>query len=427
MPVNINGSTGVSAVQSGVTLSNPIFTGANTANGVFTGTSSFTGNVAVSGANSYININGSNVSPFTGMMKNRIINGDMRIDQRYAGTSNTINSNAQYQYNLDRWYFLNYTGGVFTVQQMNSSNSSVSNYEAGSAPTGFLNSTKMVVSTANSSIAATSFCRILQTIEGINIADLDFGKSTAKSVTLSFWVKSSLTGSYTATILNALGNRVNPQQYTINAANTWEYKTITYTGDTTGTWWINNTQGLYVDFWLAGGSSYVTSSPGWNSSNYYEITGQSNWLATVGNTFYITGVQLEVGTVATPFEFRQYGTELALCQRYFQKSYDVGTIPGTATRLGIHGIGGLYGAGSCINGLTFRTSMRTAPTVTIYDGAGTTGVVSLYSAGSWTDNSGNVRALNTSENGFNCNYGYVSNPWTTGQPGNCHWKAEAEI
>ena len=135
---------------------------------------------------------------------------------------------------------------------------------------------------------------------------------------------------------------------------------------------------------------------------------------------------MEKGTQATSFDWRHYTTELHLCQRYYQKTYDIGTIPASATRLGMIGVS-VYGAGSCIYGTMFKTSMRTAPSVIVYDGAGTIGVTSYYQAGAWTDNSGNARAVNPSENGFNYNYGYSSNPWTTGQPVNFHYVASAEL
>jgi hypothetical protein len=242
--------------------------------------------------------------------------------------------------------------GTFTVQQMNAANTSASNYEANSAPSGFINSIKMTVATANTSPAAGAYCRILQPVEGLNIADLNWGTSSAKPVTLSFWVKSSLAGAnYSACILNYNGNRVNPQQFTISAANTWQYVTLTYAGETTGSglWYTNNNIGLFVDFWLAGGSSFNASGSGWNSSNGYEISGQSNWISSNGNTFYLTGVQLEAGTVATPFEWRHYSTELNLCYRYCQALKQ--------------GVGAWVNTTTCQLNIPYITPMRAAPVV----------------------------------------------------------------
>lgn len=322
-------------------------------------TTLFVGNTAISNAG--ISVGGAAINPLATGMRNRIINGAMMIDQRYSGTANTVNANVNNQYNLDRWTWYNTMGtGAFTVQQMNAANTSASNYEANSAPAGFINSMKMTVSTANTTPAAASFCRVIQPVEGLNVTDLGWGTSSAKPVTLSFWVKSSLAGSYSAVLLNNTGTRTNPQSYTISAANTWQYVSITYAGDTTGTWLTNNNIGVFVDFWFAGGSLYVTSSPGWNGGTGYEITGQSNLMATVGNTFYITGVQLEVGTTATPFEFRHYGQELALCQRYYWQIKETGA--------GVEQEVGIFTAQSASQAYTILQNpvyMRATPTGTI--------------------------------------------------------------
>lgn len=361
MPVNINGSTGVSAVQSGVTLSNPIFTGANTANGVFSGTSSFTGNVAVSGANSYININGSNVSPFTGMMKNRIINGDMRIDQRFAGASNTVPTSINNFYVLDRFFHGNYSGtGTYSVRQMNGANSSVSNYESGSVPStgGFINSMKLTVGTANTSTASDGFTGIYQAIEGLNTADLSWGTSAAKSITVSFWVKSSITGQFSSAIWNSSATQTYPMSFTISQSNTWQFVSFVVPGSTTGTWPTNNNAGLNFAIFPSLGSAFLTSSTGW-TSNLYGLTGQTNWMATSGNTFYVTGIQIEVGTQATPFEFRQYGTELSLCQRYYYQiggtnAYDI------FSSGAIGSVNGTYYGGGIVY---YPVTMRATPTI----------------------------------------------------------------
>ncbi|NDB60919.1 hypothetical protein EB001_21110 [bacterium] len=272
------------------------------------------GNTTIS--NSGISVAGAAINPLATGMRNKFINGDMRVDQRYSGSANTINTGAS-QYILDRWAFNNGSGtGVYTVRQMDSANTSASNYESGSAPPGFINSFKMTVTTANTTTSSSSYAGFWQPVEGLTITDLDWGKSTAKPVTLSFWVKSNITGQFSWAIFNYNSTRVYPASVTINSANTWEYKSFTIPGDTTGTWLTNNSVGLYFQLWPVLGSSYLTSSAGWNASALYGITGQTNWAATVGNTFYITGVQLEAGAVATPFEWRHYGHELALCQRY---------------------------------------------------------------------------------------------------------------
>jgi hypothetical protein len=232
--------------------------------------------------------------------RNRIINGDMRIDQRNAGASITPGTNA---YNLDRWR--TNLGSVFTVQQ------------SSTAPTGFVNSV-LITSTASTAIAAGDRYGFIQSIEGTNISDLAWGSANAKTVTLSFWVRSSLTGNFGIALENDSTNRAYPSFYTINSANTWEYKTITIPGDTTGTWLTTTGTGIIVYFGLQVGSTYQTTANAWAAGDYRSATGTVNFMNTNGATWRITGVQLEVGSVATPFERRPYGAELELCRRYLQ-------------------------------------------------------------------------------------------------------------
>ena len=243
------------------------------------------------------------------MFRNRIINGDMRIDQRNAGASSTPAGSSGGTYTLDRWVYQASQTGKFTVQQ-----------NAGSVtpPTGF-SSYLGLTSTSSYSVGTSDYFNIYQCIEANNIANLDFGKSTAKSITLSFWVRSSLTGTFGGSFRNGTGNRTYPFTYTISSANTWTYITITISGDTTGTWATDNTQGLYITWSLGVGSTYSGGTVNtWNAGNYQSPSSPTSVVGTSGATFYITGVQFEAGTVATPFEFRHYGTELALCQRYYQ-------------------------------------------------------------------------------------------------------------
>lgn len=240
-------------------------------------------------------------------MRNRIINGDFRIDQRNAGASSTATSTGSVYNTVDRWNYYASVGSKFTLQQ-----------NAGSVtpPTGFTNYLG-ITSSAATTIGSGDIYVIQQFIEGYNVADLDFGKATAKTVTLSFWVRSSLTGTFGLVLQNDGDNRTYPITYTISSANTWEQKTITIAGDTSGTWLTTNGNGLKIRWQLAMGSSYKGTSGAWTASTVYGVTGATDILATNGATFYITGVQLEVGSTATPFERRMYGTELALCQRYF--------------------------------------------------------------------------------------------------------------
>lgn len=388
----------------------------------------FVGNTAISNAG--ISISGSAMSAFGGM-RNRLINGDMRIDQRYAGSANTLNVGAS-QFILDRWGLNNNSGtGIFTIRQMDSANTSASNYEASSAPAGFINSMKLTVTTANTTTSSTSYSGLYQGVEGLNIIDLDWGKSTAKPITVSFWVKSNITGQFSWAIFNQSSGRIYPSSVTINSTNTWEYKSFTVPGDTTGTWLVNNSTGLYFQLWPVLGSNYLTSSTGWNSSaGLYGLTGQTNFMATVGNTFYITGVQIEAGSTATPFEFRHYGQELALCQRYFQTTYDPGTALGTATRTGL--VGGTTAtyasAWYAISGsFNLPVPMRTTPTVTYWDGAGNLGKYSYVVNSTWTDNQATVGtaatfALTSRSAFFSGTTGSVA-PWSI----YVHYGASAEL
>ena len=241
-----------------------------------------------------------------GATKNRIINGAMMIDQRNAGASlNPSNG----QYSVDRWLCYLTQLSKFTVQQ------------SSTAPAGFTNSL-LVTSSSAYSVTSGDLFNIGQFIEGYNIADLGWGSASAQSVTLSFWVRSSLTGIFGGVVRNTGGGtRSYPFTYTISSANTWEQKTITIAGDTTGAWNTTNGQGIGVLFDLGVGSTYRGTAGAWANSNLYGATGATSIVGTSGATFYITGVQLEEGTTATAFEQRLYGTELALCQRYYEVLY----------------------------------------------------------------------------------------------------------
>jgi hypothetical protein len=258
----------------------------------------------------------------------------MRIDQRNAGASVTPTSLA---YTVDRWAAAEQTDGSITVQRSTT------------APAGFANSLLVTVTSADASLGATQYAVIDQPIEGTNVDDLAWGTASAKTVTLSFWVRSSVTGTFGGSIQNSAQDRSYPFSYTISSANTWEQKSITIAGDTSGTWLTTTGTGLAVWFSLAAGSTYSGTSGAWGGALYFAPTSATNLLATNGATFYITGVQLETGSVATPFERRSYGQELALAQRYYQLLEGfTGTSYSTST-IGV--------------GAVFRTEMRASPTV----------------------------------------------------------------
>ena len=294
------------------------------------------------------------ITPVTGF-KNRIINGDMKIDQRNAGASVTITNTGAITYTLDRWAGFGSVASKFSIQQ-----------NAGSVtpPAGFTNYLGVTSLSAYTVLAGNLF-DIRQKIEGFNISDLAWGTADAQTVTLSFWVRSSLTGTFGGAIKNAAATRSYPYTYTISSANTWEQKTITIAGDTSGTWLTDNNAGMQVGFGLGVGSTSSGTAGAWASANYISATGATSVVGTNGATFYITGVQLEVGDTATSFDNRSIGQELSLCQRYYQEFGNVnGAIRGTTTNSRI-----VY------NMLSPR--MRATPSVTVNWTSGTTATASI--------------------------------------------------
>jgi hypothetical protein len=283
--------------------------------------------------------------------RNRIINGDMRIDQRNAGASVTPASLA---YTLDRWRSLmSATSARFSVQQ---------NAGAVTPPTGFTNYLGVTSSSAHSLSASDQYA-VQQWIEGFNIADLGWGTANAKAITVSFWVRSSLTGTFGGSLNNGAFNRSYPFSYTISGVNTWEQKTITIAGDTSGTWTTDNSRGVSLTFGLGVGSTYSGTAGAWAGSDFRSVTGATSVVGTSGATLYITGVQLEAGSVATPFERRQYGTELALCQRYFWMIFNSGSNDGRPLTMPV--IMQAYGSsGVAPLSIQHIVPMRTAPSVT---------------------------------------------------------------
>jgi len=280
--------------------------------------------------------------------KNRIINGAMTIDQRNAGASITANDG----YCLDRWKFNSTQNGKGTIQQ---------NAGAVTPPAGFINYLGFTSNSAYS-VLSTDSIAFLQNIEGFNAADLNWGTANAQAVTLSFWVRSSLTGTFGGAFENASVDRAYPFTYTISAANTWEQKTVTVAGDTTGTWGVGNGVGIRVWFNLGAGATFSGTAGAWAGADYRSATGAVSVVGTNGATFYITGVQLEKGSTATPFEFRSIGTEEVLCYRYYQ-TYSNPPLRGVYTSTSA--------AGRCA--MVLPVVMRATPTATVgtinfYDG-----------------------------------------------------------
>ena len=291
------------------------------------------------------------------IMKNRIINGTMIVAQR--GTSSTTNTAATNFYPVDRFYCYGDAASKFSGQQ-----------NAGSVtpPTGFINYLG-ITSLSSYSVPSGELYIIDQPIEGLNISDLAWGTASAKTVTLSFWVQSSLTGTFGGTIRNSAHNRCYPYSYTIGSSNTWTQISVTIPGDTTGTWLTTNGVGIEVIFGLGVGSSLSGTANTWAAANYFSATGATSVVGTSGATFYITGVQLEVGSSATGFEYRQYGQELALCQRYYERSYDIGTATATVTNAGANWTYINFASGSANDfstQITFQASKRSTATMTVY-------------------------------------------------------------
>jgi hypothetical protein len=291
-------------------------------------------------------------SPYT--LKNKIINGSMVIDQRNAGASVTPTASA---YVLDRYRATMSQASKYSVQQ------------SSTAPSGFVNSL-LVTSASAYSLSSTDQFTVEQYVEGLNIADLGWGTASAQTVTLSFWVRSSLTGTFGGALKNSAQDRCYPYSYTINSANTWEQKTVTIAGDTTGTWLTTNGIGIRVGFNLGTGATYQATAGAWTGTSFITApTGATSVVSTNGATFYITGVQLEIGTSATPFERRLYNQELANCQRYYYRLFPA--VTGNTFALGF--------ASSTVAvpaALSFPVEMRIAPTALDQQGTANTYAVS---------------------------------------------------
>jgi hypothetical protein len=285
------------------------------------------------------------------IMKNRIINGACVIDQRNAGASVTPVNN---QYLLDRWIANLSQSSKYSVQQ-----------NAGSVtpPVGF-SKYLGVTSLSAYSVVSGDYFGIRQYIEGFNTSDLGWGTANAKTVTLSAWVYSSLTGTFGGSILNENNDRSYPFTYTISSANTWTQISVTIAGDTTGTWTgATNGIGMRIIFSLGTGSTYSGTAGAWAGTFYNSVTGATSVVGTSGATFYITGVQLEVGSSATGFEYVNYQTSLANCQRYYQQINSFGW-----TNVTTNLYNGMY--------VAWKVTMRSSPTVTSFStSTGTTGKI----------------------------------------------------
>jgi len=276
--------------------------------------------------------------------KNRIINGAQVINQRNA----TVTTGSTFV--TDRWQVDNI-----------STSGSVSFAQNTTAPAGFTYSLKITVTSADAAVGATDLIDFRQWIEGYNIADMGFGTSNSNYFTCSFWVNSSQTGTYGVSFRNSDSSRVYVSTYTVNSASTWEQKTVTIPVDTSGTWLTDNSRGLGIAFTVMAGSNYQGTAGSWGTTNNRTTSAQANLLATNGATFYITGVQLEKGSTATSFDYRPYGTELALCQRYYYQ-INGNSFVGTAL-YGMMGSGMVFTSTQADISIPLKVSMRSTPTI----------------------------------------------------------------
>jgi hypothetical protein len=292
-------------------------------------------------------------------IRNRLINGNMNINQRgYTGTVGSTGAT----YTLDRWVSYNSQASKVSVQTNGSP----------AAPAGFANYLA-ATSLSAYSITSSDYFGIYQAIEGNNFCDLNFGTANAKTVTVSFWVYSSLTGTFGGSLQNYAQSRSYPFSYTIISANTWQKVSVIIPGDTGGTWVGQSNAGAAYLFFGLGMGSTVSGTPGtWASANYMSATGATSVVGTNYATFYITGVQLEAGSVATPFDFRLYGKELLMCQRY----YSTGNYPLMRN---------FTGATIAVEtSVSLPATMRTTPTITASVGSvetAYTNVISSYQTG----------------------------------------------
>jgi len=349
--------------------------------------------------------------------RNLIINGDMSIAQRGTSTASITGT------------------GYFTIDRVKNAMSGFGTWtqsQSTDVPSGegFGYSLKYDCTTANASLSASAFGIFqMSKLEGQMLQHLKKGTANAESLTISFWVKSSKTGTYIVELFDEDNSRFTNKSYSINSASTWEKKTITFDGDTTGAFNNDNGASLSINFWLGAGTTFTTGSLqttwGGNTASNRAV-GQVNLADSASNEWYITGVQLEVGTSASDFEFLPYDVNLQRCQRYFEQTYAMGTATGTATGTGSSRVSGTTDASSNITyNQPFRVVKRTTPTITTYNASGTSGVWNYARSGA----SGTL-----STNDWTTNDKLVGLYWTVGGGWNFaiaqtegHWVADAEL
>ena len=351
-------------------------------------------------------------SPF----RNIIINGDMSIAQRATSVTGKTSGGT---YTVDRWYQDISSMGTWSFSQ-------TTDVPSGQ---GFASSLKYDCTTADASPAAGDKLNLQQKFEGQNLQYLKKGTSSAESTTASFWVKSNKTGTYICELQDIDNDRAISKSYTISSANTWEKKTITFPGDTSGALDNNNARSLDIIWYLGAGSNLTsgTLQTSWGSKvNANRAVGQVNLADSTSNEWYVTGVQLEAGTTASEFEFLPVDVNLQRCFRYYQKSYDYGTAPGTNTTLGIKTSGGSAGGmttGYIYDSVELMVQMRTTPTLTFYDKAGNSGVCARLNGGVARTDNQNCTAEGIGDKMFGINSTGTANAGSI----DVHFEAAAEL
>ncbi len=340
---NFNGRTFTSTVASGTaplvvssTTNVPNLNASSLNGATFAAPGVIGGSVA--GAGTFTQLNGGQLAG----LRNRVINGACAIDQRHGGTAVTSDG-----YLIDRLYLSLNSAASWTAQQSTD------------APVGFTNSAMASVTTG-ASPGAGDLVKFDWELEGQTLADFAFGTGSAQSFTISFWVKASSAGTYSMFLRNSAGDRIQTLTYTINSAATWEHKTVTLAGDTSGTWLNNNGMGIQFSFVMSAGSTFTGAAvTSWSNSSLRNVTGSVDVGSGTGNYFGITGVQFELGTNASPFETRPYGLELLLCQRY---CYAWTSAPNNYYNIVGLGLTDTVDRGEC--SFTFPQTMRVVPTLT---------------------------------------------------------------
>ena len=344
--------------------------------------------------------------------RNLIINGDMSQSSR--GTSKTTAGSGYHT--VDRWRLSKSLTADFDMAQS-------TDVPSGQ---GFAKSLKLDCTTANASPSASNVFYLEQRFEGQNLQYLKFGTSNAEQLTLSFWVKSNKTGTWIAELVDSDNALQVSQSYTINSADTWEKKILTYPANTSNSFDNDNARSLTVFFWLVSGSDYTsgTLQTTWGNTATGRAVGQVNHADSTSNNFYITGIQLEAGTTASDFETLPTGVNLMRCQRYYQKSYDIASSPGTVTNNGALWTNIIRNA-SNQNYWDVRCyqTMRSSPTVSTY--STTSGVSGNFR--NVTDSTTNASAVsNTSEAGFSIRPNSGTNQ-NNGDVIAVHWEADSEL